>query len=169
MIVVAIGSNLALPALGEPGDVCAAGVAAMPGLGIDVIRQSRWYRTTPVPASDQPDFVNGAVVVRTALSPTELMAALHAIEAQFGRKRSVPNAARTLDLDLIAYHDIVRNGPGTPILPHPGMAERAFVLKPMAEIAPGWRHPVLNVTAEELADALGDHPGCVPISATEGA
>lgn len=169
MIVVAIGSNLALPALAEPVDVCAAAVAAMPGHAIDIVRQSRWYRTTPVPASGQPDFVNGAVVVRTSLSPGDLMTALHAIEMQFGRKRSVPNAARTLDLDLIAYDDIVRNGPGTPVLPHPRMAQRAFVLKPMAEIAPAWRHPVLNVTASELADTLGDDPGCVAISATEGA
>lgn len=168
MIIVAIGSNLPVPAIGEPREVCAAAMDKFAGEGVEIIRQSGWYRTAPVPVSDQPDFVNAVAVVRTALSPQDLMITLHGIEEQFGRARSVPNAARTLDLDLIAYDDIVREGPGTPVLPHPRMAQRAFVLQPLAEIAPGWRHPVLNATAGELAAALANDPGCVAMDVGGG-
>jgi len=90
--------------------------------------------------------------VRTELSPAALMATLHDIEKSFGRKRSAPNAPRSLDLDLIDYDGRVEVGP--PVLPHPRMATRAFVLVPLANVAPGWRHPVSSKTVEELIAAL---------------
>ena len=92
------------------------------------------------------------------------MRLLHAVEAEFGRARAVPNAARVLDLDLLAYDDLVSQPGAWPLLPHPRMAERAFVLLPLADLAPDWRHPVLGRTARELAEALppGQPSGALP-------
>jgi 2-amino-4-hydroxy-6-hydroxymethyldihydropteridine diphosphokinase len=117
-----------------------------------------------VPPSDQPDYVNGVVAVETRLSPAALLARLHEIERAFGRERRIPNAARTLDLDLIAYHDRV-TGPeeGAPILPHPRLAERAFVLLPLQELAPGWRHPVSCVSIADLIRALPPGQSAQPL------
>lgn len=102
---------------------------------------SPWYRTAPVPASDQPWFVNGVAAVRTGLDPEALLAALLAAEAEIGRVRQARNAPRGIDLDLLDNDGLVREAPGL-ILPHPRMAVRAFVLAPLADIAPDWRHPV---------------------------
>jgi 2-amino-4-hydroxy-6-hydroxymethyldihydropteridine diphosphokinase len=111
MIVIAIGSNLPHPAFGAPIDVCNAAIHAIEDSGCEVMERSRWFHSAPVPASDQPDFVNGVVSVRTALAPDALLTCLHRIEDRFDRLRSVPNAARTLDLDLIAYHNMVTSAP----------------------------------------------------------
>ena len=107
----------------------------------------------PVPASDQPDYINGAIRYDGQADPIKLLHALQAIEAEFGRQRTVPNAARTLDLDIIAIDDLVLNTADL-VLPHPRMHERAFVLQPMADLAPGWRHPLLQQTVTELLAAL---------------
>ena len=120
-----------------------------------VLRRSRWYESAPVPLSDQPWYVNGVAEVETELGPERLLALLHEVEAAFGRVRREANAPRTLDLDLIAYGALVRGEEGPPpVLPHPRMAGRAFVLLPLTEILPGWRHPVLGRSAAELAAAL---------------
>jgi 2-amino-4-hydroxy-6-hydroxymethyldihydropteridine diphosphokinase len=99
--------------------------------------------------------VNAVASLTSALPPRELLAALHDVEAEFGRERSLRNASRTLDLDLLAYEDAVIDEPGGLVLPHPRLGERAFVLLPLAEIAPGWRHPVSGRTAGEM---LADLP-----------
>ena len=91
-------------------------------------------------------------LVRTALGPREVLETLLRIERRFGRDRSVANAPRTLDLDLIAHGRTVMDAPGL-VLPHPRATERRFVMGPLAEIAPGWVHPVLGGTAAELAAA----------------
>ncbi len=118
------------------------------------MRRSRWYESAPVPASGQPWFVNGVAAVETELSAADLLALLHRIEADFGRERRVRDEARVLDLDLLAYGDRVSAPGETPVLPHPRMAERAFVLLPLAEMAPGWRHPVSRLSAAEMAGQL---------------
>jgi 2-amino-4-hydroxy-6-hydroxymethyldihydropteridine diphosphokinase len=123
--------------------------------GIQTARVSRWYRTAPVPASEQPWYVNAVAEVLTSLSADRLLAQLHEVEQAFGRIRSVPNAPRTIDLDLLDYRgEIAVGGPGRAILPHPRMEKRAFVLWPLADLAPAWRHPVTGRTIQDLAAAL---------------
>lgn len=116
---------------------------------VRVERVSSLYRTEPVGHASQPDFLNLVVVGRTALAAPALLAALHRIEDALGRARSFPNAPRTVDLDLLAYGAEVRASPEL-VLPHPRLHLRGFVLHPLAEVAPGWRHPVLGRTAREL-------------------
>ena len=155
MIFVALGANLPSARFGPPRASCEAAVAALEAAGLRVIARSRWYRSAPVPPSDQPDYVNGVVAIETALAPAALLARLHEIERAFARERSIPNAARTLDLDLIAFHDRVSEGEeGGPILPHPRLAERAFVLLPLQELAPAWRHPRSGIPIADLVRAL---------------
>jgi 2-amino-4-hydroxy-6-hydroxymethyldihydropteridine diphosphokinase len=122
--------------------------------GITVSGRSSWFRSAPVPTSDQPWFVNGVAKLVTDLSPWRLLALLHDVEAEYGRVRSVPNASRTLDLDLLAYDDMIVDGTGGLVLPHPRLAERAFVLQPLAQLAPEWRHPVSGQTAGEMLAGL---------------
>ena len=163
MILIGLGGNLA-SAVGAPQATLAAALAALEREGVRVTARSRWYRSAPVPRSDQPDFVNAAVAVETALDPRALLALLHGIEARFGRIRGAANAARTLDLDLLAYRGGVSAGDdGGPILPHPRLHERAFVLLPLAEIAPDWRHPLLNRSVRELVAVLTPGQDAAPL------
>lgn len=169
MIIVGVGSNLAAPGTASPRATAEAALHRFPEFAIEVVRRSKWYASEPVPVSDQPWFVNGVAVVQTTLDPLALLRALLRIEAGFGRHRSVPNAARTLDLDLLDYEGReVASAELT--LPHPRLQERRFVLAPLAEIAPKWRHPRLGLSAKELLEALppgqpvrvlgeGDMPG----------
>ena len=149
MILIAIGANLP-DALGRPPAVtCSAAVVALselPGLRLEAV--SRWYATAPVPASDQPDFVNGIARLSGTAAPEWLLARLHAIEAAVGRVRSVADAARPLDLDLIAMGGLMRDA--APILPHPRAHLRRFVLEPLCDVAPDWVHPRLRRTAADL-------------------
>jgi 2-amino-4-hydroxy-6-hydroxymethyldihydropteridine diphosphokinase len=116
---------------------------------------SRWFQTAPVPPSGQPPYINAVAALRVdQLDPAEMLAYLMRIETECGRRRSVPNAARTLDLDIIAIGSLVRVEPD-PILPHPRAHLRAFVLAPMVDVAPGWVHPLLHRTAAQL---LADLP-----------
>jgi len=124
-------------------------------MGITVVRRSAWFRSAPVPLSDQPWFVNGVIAVSTARSPEDLLQDLHAIENEYGRVRVQRNESRTLDLDLLAYNDQVLEVPGGLVVPHPRIAERAFVLLPLADVAPQWRHPV---TGRNAAEMLADLP-----------
>ena len=140
-IVIAIGSNLSSPQFGPPRAVCEAALAELSRRGITIVSRSRWFGSAPVPVSDQPWFVNGVAIVETALPPEALLVLLHEVERQFGRERRELNAARILDLDLIAYGDL-RRTVAPPLLPHPRLQERAFVLLPLADVAPEWRHPV---------------------------
>jgi 2-amino-4-hydroxy-6-hydroxymethyldihydropteridine diphosphokinase len=149
--VVALGSNLP-GEFGSSRDLLDAAVAALPGAGFDVARASRWWRARAWPEPTHPDYLNGVVLVETALEPEAVMEALKDVEARFGRVRTTANAPRTLDLDLIALGRRVIDRPDLK-LPHPRAHLRRFVMGPLAEIAPDWRHPVLAQTARELANA----------------
>jgi 2-amino-4-hydroxy-6-hydroxymethyldihydropteridine diphosphokinase len=152
-ILVAIGSNLPSPEFGPPRAVCEAALTHLESRGLRIVRRSRWFESAPVPVSDQPWFVNGVVVVETSLPPDDLLALLHETERRFGRERREVNAARILDLDLIAYGDLVRTD-APPLLPHPRLHERAFVLLPLADVAPDWRHPADGRALPQMIRAL---------------
>lgn len=127
------------------------------------MRRSRWWTGPPVPPSDQPWYVNGVAAVQTDVPAAELLGLLHRVEAEFGRVRSVPNAARPLDLDLLDYAGRV-DPVGPPVLPHPRLTDRAFVLLPLAEVAPDWRHPASGVPLAALIAALPADHGLVPLA-----
>ncbi len=159
MIVVALGANLSTDAHGPPEAGLHAALDIMPGYGVSVVRRSRLYRSAPVPPSGQPWYVNAVAIVATALGPRELLAALLAIEARFGRVRRERNDARVLDLDLIDYDGRVGHWPASGELPaldlpHPRLATRGFVLLPLAELEPGWRHPESGASPATLIAAL---------------
>jgi 2-amino-4-hydroxy-6-hydroxymethyldihydropteridine diphosphokinase len=158
MILVGIGANLPTEGGTTPLDTvrwAAAQLSRLPGLWQAGL--SRWYRTAPVPPSAQPSYVNGVSRLQAASGrpepdPVSLLAWLHELEAQAGRVRSLPNAARTLDLDIIAMGEkgeLMRAAPD-PILPHPRTHQRAFVLVPLLDVAPEWVHPVLGRGARDL-------------------
>ena len=142
---IALGSNL-----GNSLDTAANALKALTNIpGIDLIATSSWYQTKPV-GPPQPDYINGCVVLQVRQNPEELLTILQAIELQFGRVRTEKWGARTLDLDLLLYKDLVLHTPKLTI-PHPRMTERAFVLVPLAEIEPNWIEPVSKKAIAQLA------------------
>ena len=161
MVIIGLGANLPSPA-GPPRATCEAALGQLSRLGAGTVRVSRFYRSRPVPASDQPDFVNAVAALATEMTPETLLQTLLTVEKQFGRVRGAPNAARTLDLDLLDFDGLVRAGNDLQ-LPHPRMTLRAFVLLPLAEIAPEWRHPQSGQTASQLLARLDDEQVVVPI------
>ena len=148
-VIVALGGNLALEgqAVQAVLELAAGRLAAA---RLKPVRRSGWWRSAAWPDPTQPAYLNAVAWVETALEPHAVLQALLEIETAYGRRRSVPNAPRTLDLDLIAYGRRILEGPDL-VLPHPRAAERLFVMGPLAEIAPDWRHPVTGKTAADLA------------------
>lgn len=157
MILIGLGANLPSPAHGSPRQTLEAALAALETGGISIAARSRWYATAPVPASDQPEFVNLVVALETELDPGALLTRLHAVEESFGRVRAERNAARVLDIDLLDYNGRVDTK--WPVLPHPRMDQRAFVLVPLRDIVPAWRHPVTARALSELLEAAPDLAG----------
>ena len=154
MIIIAIGANLESPKYGLPLQTCKQALIRLEELGVEIVKQSRWLKTAPVPISDAPWYVNAVAQIKTDLGPNELLNLLHRIEDEFGRVRPFVNAPRILDLDLIAYDDFI-SAPGDHlIVPHPRMHERAFVLLPLLDIDEGWLHPIMGKTAKELSTAI---------------
>jgi 2-amino-4-hydroxy-6-hydroxymethyldihydropteridine diphosphokinase len=147
MILIALGANLPSSA-GKPAETLRAALKALGSQGVDVHAVSKFYATPAWPDPNDPPYVNAVAHVETALSPPALLATLHNVETVFGRRRSERNAPRTLDLDLLDYEG--RIGPGPPELPHPRMANRGFVLIPLYDVAPDWRHPVTGRSVQSL-------------------
>ncbi len=139
---------------GSPDAVVHAAIAAVARTGARLLQTSSLWRTAPVPASGQPSFLNAVIGIETSLSAAALLGELHAIEARFGRVRRERNEARIVDLDLLDYAGQVSPPGALPLLPHPRLAERAFVLRPLAEIAPDWRHPASGAGIARLIAAL---------------
>ena len=162
-VVLALGGDLAgdypsLEALLE------AALSSFPRAGLRIVRRSGWWRSAAWPDPREPAYLNAVAIVETTLSPTEVLAAIHALEAAFGRKRGLANAPRTLDIDLVAHGRRVVDAPGLRV-PHPRAAERLFVMGPLAEIAPGWVHPTLGRTAAELAAGASVGADAQPLAA----
>ena len=118
--------------------------------GIEVNKVSSWYQTTPISDIPQPDYLNGCALLKVKQNPQELLVLLQSIELQFGRTRQRKWDARTLDLDILFYDDLILDEPNL-IIPHPLMPERAFVLVPLAEIAPNWQDPSSGELVADLA------------------
>lgn len=178
LILVALGANQPndVASRGQgPAHTLQRAVEDLIGLGLKLQAQSQYYATPCFPAGAGPDYVNAAAAfdLPTDLSPRDILSLLHRVEAEHGRKRLGRWAARTLDLDLLAIGDLVlpdaathrywrdlaledqaRLAPEQLILPHPRLADRAFVLVPLAEIAPHWSHPILGQSVLDMRDAL---------------
>jgi len=152
MILVALGANIPSFA-GAPCVTLQAALDVFDAQNIRVVKVSAFYSSPAWPNPSEPSFVNAVAAVETEFVPSSFLAALHAIEKQFGRHRERPNAPRTLDLDLLDYDGRVDDG--WPILPHPRLATRAFVLVPLGDVAPDWHHPK---TGQSLADLLNALP-----------
>lgn len=147
---VALGANL-----GDPLATIAAAIAALDKPpATRLLAASSLYRTAPVGLKNQPDFINAVAALETRLTPHALLEALFSIEARFGRSRGMPNAPRTLDLDLLLYEETTLNEARL-TLPHPRMHERAFVLVPLLEIAPACRIPGLGAARALLEGCMG--------------
>jgi len=160
MILISIGSNLPGPEGRVPLQTCNDAVEALGLLPtLRIHRVSSWWRSAPIPPSDQPDFINGVVALLGSINPETLLEALHAVENRFGRQRREINSARTLDLDIIAMGSMIRSF-AAPVLPHPRAHERAFVLRPLLEILPNWVHPTLKRTGRSLLAGLPAQPCC---------
>lgn len=154
MIYIALGANLASFA-GPPAATLRRALDVFPQRGVGVEVVSPFYRSSAWPKASDPAFVNAVARVRTKLTPGMLMRLLLQIETEFGRKRAIKWAPRTLDLDIVDYAGLVTDAAHL-MLPHPQAHERNFVLRPLADIAPGWRHPVTGQGVVDLLKIVGE-------------
>ncbi|HVK42966.1 MAG TPA: 2-amino-4-hydroxy-6-hydroxymethyldihydropteridine diphosphokinase [Phenylobacterium sp.] len=163
-VIVALGGNMAGD-FGSSEALLEAALAGFAEAGLPILLRSSWWRSAAWPDPNAQEYRNGVVLVEARLSPQELIRTLFTIEARFGRERGARNASRTLDLDLIAHGRLVSDDPAL-TLPHPRAHERLFVMGPLAQIAPGWRHPVLGRTAADLAAAASVGRDATPVGAS---
>ncbi|EIE49344.1 2-amino-4-hydroxy-6-hydroxymethyldihydropteridine pyrophosphokinase [Citreicella sp. 357] len=171
-ILIALGANTPFGGDG-PVETLRSALAGLQARGVSVRKVGRFYKTPCFPKDAGPDYVNACAALCSDLGPESLLEMLHSVEADHGRIRAVRWAARSLDLDLLAVgHEIVPDlpsyekwrtlpldaqtarAPDRLILPHPRLHERAFVLVPLMDVAPDWRHPVIGLTVRQMHNAL---------------
>lgn len=154
MILVAFGANLPSD-YGTPADTIRVAYEALERHGVSIVKKSRIWLTAPVPFDPDQDWYHNSVAqVETSLSAHDLLNLMLSIEEEFGRVRTVKNAPRLLDLDLIAYNDeVIKDGEHL-IVPHTRCHERLFVLKPLEEVSKNWNHPVLGQNVSEMIEKI---------------
>lgn len=171
-MLMAIGANLT-SSIGAPKDTIIAAFSKLTNFGAVIRSQSHLYNTPAFPEGNGPNFVNAAAKISANWTPEQALEIFHDIEVSFGRRRDTRWGQRTLDLDLIACGDLVlpdaqthmhwrtldlddqmAQTPDGLILPHPRMQDRAFVLVPLADVAPDWVHPLLGTSVLDMRDAL---------------
>lgn len=181
--LIGLGSNLT-SSFGTSEETIRLAIERLGEIGFKILKVSRFYRTPCFPAGAGPDYINACVQISVNQSEVEILASLHRLEADFGRDRVQRWASRTLDIDLLAVGEIIHpdvetqeewqalsianqklRAPDELILPHPRLQDRAFVLVPLADIAPDWTHPVLGATVREMLERLpeADRAEVVPI------
>jgi 2-amino-4-hydroxy-6-hydroxymethyldihydropteridine diphosphokinase len=152
MILIALGSNIIGP-WGTPREAVQEAIHHLGRAPLNLIKASTLIETPPFGNVDQPNFVNAVAIIETKLSPEKLLEHLHEIETAAGRIRKQHWGPRTLDLDILDFNGVTMNKQQL-TLPHPGIAERSFVLSPIAEIAPQWRHPLTGLSAQSMIQKL---------------
>lgn len=171
-VLIALGSNMP-EGVARSAEVLRAAVGAIAGTATKPVFVSRFFQSEAFPPGSGPDFVNAVLSVESDLLPAQILAKLHRIERDFGRIRRVRWGQRTLDLDLIAIgHHVLpdaatltrwmklaperqlQDAPEDLILPHPRLQDRAFVLIPMLDVAPDWRHPLTGISLHDMVQAL---------------
>jgi 2-amino-4-hydroxy-6-hydroxymethyldihydropteridine diphosphokinase len=153
LAVIALGSNLS-SRFGTPAQNLHEAIHRLEDLGT-VTAVSRFHETEPVGYTQQPNFLNAVALLETEVAPVNLLRGLLAIEHSMGRDRAStpPKGPRIIDLDLLLYGNMVLDDPAL-TLPHPSLHERRFVLAPLAEVAPNWKHPTLELTIQQLLEGL---------------
>ena len=172
MVVLALGGNIASD-VGEVATTIGRAAADLSASGVEIVAKSKLYETPCFPVGAGPDFLNAALLCSTRLAPPALLALLHATETKYGRKRGARWSERTLDIDIIAMDGNVLpdtatfqawyglsldqqkcETPDQLIVPHPRLQDRAFVLVPMADVAPDWHHPILGLSVRTMLQQL---------------
>ena len=163
-IYIGLGANLEGPA-GPPQTTLELALERFPDYGLRLLKRSRWYLSDAVPDPSDPQFTNGVVQISTNLAAPEVLDQLQSLEQDFGRTRGRRWAPRILDLDLLDYDGqcLDADGPEAIELPHPRLHERAFVLLPLCEIAPEWRHPRLLRSIDALINDLPEDAVATPL------
>ena len=154
-IIIGIGGNIKSEDGDHPIKVAMKAIRYLKDYSINITNQSSWYETEPIPKSDQPNFFNCIVFAKTILNESDVLNSLHEIEYRLGRRRTLVNEARVIDLDLIDYSNkILRNK--EIIIPHPRAHQRRFVMEPLAELDKNWIHPVLKINIKKILAELNN-------------
>lgn len=154
MILVAIGSNLYSKDYGSPYNNCKKAIEFLKRI-FNVVKISNFYKSEPIPKSDQPWYVNAVIQIKCKMKPEEILKELLKIEKELKRSRVIKNEARIIDLDLLSYDDLVIKSSEL-ILPHPRMHLRKFVMKPICDLSLKWEHPILGKKAEDILKTLAN-------------
>jgi 2-amino-4-hydroxy-6-hydroxymethyldihydropteridine diphosphokinase len=152
-VIIGIGGNIYSSDGLHPIEIGEKALKSMEFMSIIIEKKSSWYRSDPIPKSDQPKFFNSIVFAKTSLNEFEVLAALHDIEKTFGRVRKNMNEARVIDLDLIDYSSKILKNKKL-VIPHPRAHLRRFVMQPLVEIEKDWIHPILKLSAIDILNTL---------------